>query len=74
MFYISNLSALFNQLLIFFKEVRSEFLKVEWPKRDDFIGSTIVTLMFILFFIIFLGAIDFANRFTIYEKIFSYIK
>jgi preprotein translocase subunit SecE len=63
-----------TDLLNFFKEVRSEFLKVEWPKRDDFIGSTIVTLLFILFFIIFLGVIDLANKWIIYDKIFSYIK
>lgn len=60
--------------LEFLKEVRVELSKVEWPKRDEFIGSTIVTLILVLFFTIYLGVVDKANKWIIYDKIFSQVK
>ncbi len=58
----------------FLKEVRIELSRVEWPKRDDFIGATIVTLVLVLFFTIFLGAVDKVNKWVIYDKIFSSVR
>lgn len=58
----------------FLKEVRTELSRVEWPKPDEFIGATIVTLLLVLFFSIYLGLIDKANKWVIYDKIFSYVR
>ena len=37
-------------------------LRVEWPKTDEFIGATIVTLMLVVFFTIYLGLVDKAKN------------
>ena len=42
----------------FLKEVRSELGKVVWPNRTEFISSTIVALIFVCAFAVYLGAID----------------
>ena len=59
------------KVLQFLKEVRSEMARVEWPKRDEFIGATIVTLLLVAFFTVYLGFIDRVNKIVIYDKIFS---
>lgn len=46
--------------LQFFKEVKSELGKVVWPSYDEFIGSTIVVLVVMTAFAIYLGAVDLA--------------
>ena len=58
----------------FLKEVRTELSRVEWPKPDEFIGATIVTLLLVLFFTVYLGLIDKANKWIIYDKIFSHVR
>lgn len=52
----------------FLREVRSEMKKVVWPKPDEWIGSTIIVLVLVTFFMIYLGALDFA-----FKKLFGYI-
>jgi len=42
----------------FAKEVQIELSKVTWPKFDDFLGSTVVVLVLVTFFSIYLGLID----------------
>jgi preprotein translocase subunit SecE len=42
----------------FLKEVRAELTRVEWPKTNEFIGSTAVVLVLIVAFAIFLGGVD----------------
>ena len=42
----------------FFKEVHIELSKVTWPKFDDFLGSTVVVLVLVAFFSVYLGLID----------------
>ena len=59
---------------IVLKEVRAEMARVEWPKTDEFIGATIVTLMLVLFFTIYLGLVDKANKWIIYDQIFSHVR
>jgi preprotein translocase subunit SecE len=44
--------------LQFFKEVKSELGKVVWPSYDEFIGSTIVVLVLMTAFAIYLGIVD----------------
>ncbi len=43
----------------FLREVRLELSKVVWPKYDEFVGSTIIVLMLVCAFAIYLGVIDF---------------
>ena len=42
----------------FLGQVKVEFLKIEWPGFDEFIGSTIVTLLLVIFFALFIGGAD----------------
>lgn len=46
--------------LQFFKEVKSELGKVVWPSYDEFVGSTIVVLVLMTAFAIYLGIVDLA--------------
>ena len=48
--------------VLFFKEVRQELAKVIWPSFDELVGSTIIVLIIIAAFTIFLGAVDFIFR------------
>ena len=43
----------------FLQEVKIELTKIIWPKFDDFFGSTVVVLVLVLLFAIYLGSIDF---------------
>jgi preprotein translocase subunit SecE len=42
----------------FLHEVRVEMSKVVWPSRSEFIGSTIVVLVLVAFFAVYLGFLD----------------
>ena len=42
----------------FIQEVRVELSRVEWPKPEEFIGATLITLMLVLFFTIFFFLVD----------------
>ena len=46
----------------FFKEVKVELSKIVWPTREEFIGATIVALIVILAFTLFLSAINYLFR------------
>ncbi len=51
----------------FLQEVRIELSKVEWPKFDEWVGSTLIVLFLVSVFAIYLGAIDFGfNQLAIY--------
>lgn len=43
----------------FLKEVRWELSKITWPSSREFIGATVIVLILIVAFSIYLGAIDF---------------
>ena len=47
---------------MFFKEVKVELSKIVWPTREEFIGATIVALIVILAFTLFLSAINYLFR------------
>ncbi len=47
-----------KKMMQFFQEVRYELSKVEWPKFDEWVGSTIIVLVLVCFFAIYLGLID----------------
>ena len=46
----------------FFKEVKVELSKIVWPTREEFIGATIVALIVILAFTLFLGVVNYVFR------------
>jgi preprotein translocase subunit SecE len=42
----------------FYSDVRSEMKKVSWPSRQEVIGTTIVVIVAVFFFGLYLGAVD----------------
>ena len=42
----------------FVKDVQLELSKVTWPTFNEFVGSTIVVLLLMSFFSIYLGLVD----------------
>lgn len=42
----------------FLSQVRVELARVVWPKFDDWIGSTIVVLLLVVFFSMYLFGVD----------------
>lgn len=48
----------FSSLGKFFKDVRVELGKVIWPGRDEVVASTLVVLVAVAFFALFIGLID----------------
>jgi preprotein translocase subunit SecE len=57
-----------KDMINFFSEVRIELAKVIWPKYEEWLGSTIVMLVLVLIFSLYLGVIDFG-----FSKLASYI-
>ncbi len=43
----------------FLREVQAEMAKVTWPSFNQLVGSTIIVLILVVFFAVYLGAIDF---------------
>ncbi len=48
-----------KSLLQFLSGVNLEFSRVTWPTRQELIGTTMVVLILVLFFSVYLGFIDF---------------
>ena len=42
----------------FYADVRSEMKKVSWPSRQEVVGTTIVVIVAVFFFGLYLGAVD----------------
>lgn len=47
-----------KDVMQFFQEVKLELSRVIWPKFDEFLGSTIIVLVIVAAFAIYLGGID----------------
>lgn len=47
-----------NPVIKYFKEVRDELRKVEWPKREDVIRGTIIVIVLSVALALILGAAD----------------
>ncbi len=47
-----------DKLKVFFKEVKTEAKKVNYPTRDDLIGSTRVVIITVVIVSVFLGIVD----------------
>ena len=58
----------------FLKEVRAEMARVEWPKTDEWLGATMVTLILVALFTVYLGVIDRIIQWLIYNQIFSHVR
>ena len=58
----------------FLKEVSAEMARVEWPKTDEWLGATAVTLILVAFFTVYLGVIDRIIQWLIYNQIFSHVR
>lgn len=58
----------------FLKEVRAEMARVEWPKTDEWLGATVVTLILVAFFTLYLGVLDRVIQEIIYTRLFSYVR
>ena len=54
----------------FLQDVRVEFSRVVWPKFDDFIGSSIIVVIIMCIFTLYLGVIDFGIS-RLAHRIFS---
>ena len=43
----------------FYSDVRSEMKKVSWPARQEVMGTTIVVIVAVFFFGLYLGLVDY---------------
>jgi preprotein translocase subunit SecE len=43
----------------FYADVRSEMKKVSWPGRQEVVGTTIVVIVAVFFFGLYLGLVDY---------------
>ena len=50
---------LVNTISNFFKEVYGEYKKVTWPSRKQTISATIMVVIMVVFFAIYIGAVDY---------------
>jgi preprotein translocase subunit SecE len=47
-----------QQLVQFLQEVRNELKRVNWPRKKEVVGSTIVVIVSVFILSFFLGVID----------------
>jgi len=57
-----------GQLVRFYKEVRTEAKKVNWPPRKEVIGSTIIVIVSVFILSFFLGVVD-----VTLQKLITYV-
>ena len=48
----------FGKITKFFKQVKSELKKVNWPNKEEITSNTIVVLVTVIALIAFIGLID----------------
>lgn len=49
---------MYKEVFQFLNEVRVELSKVTWPQYEEWVGSTIVVLVMVVAFAIYLGFVD----------------
>ena len=47
-----------KNVMQFLHEVRFELAKIEWPKFDEWVGATIISLLLVICFSLFFGVVD----------------
>ena len=56
---VAEITRFFSDAKNFLIEVKNEMAKVVWPKTDELVGSTVVVLILVAAFTIYLGSVDF---------------
>ncbi len=64
-----NPAVLFSDTRQFLSGVKSEFEKVTWPSRQEYVGGTIGVLIVVAFFAVVLGVIDFGLMYAVKQLI-----
>jgi len=59
-----------HSLVIFFKEVKIELKKVNWPTRDQTVRYTLVVIGMSIAVTAFLGSLDFAFSYILNRFVF----
>lgn len=54
-----------KRIINFIRECRAELGKVEWPSKDEVVGSTVVVLVSVSVISLGLGAMDFVLTFLV---------
>lgn len=49
----------FGRIAKFFRQVKAELKKVNWPNRDELSKNTLIVVVTIVAMIIFIGVVDF---------------
>ena len=62
-----------KDVIKFFYEVREEFSRVIWPTKAELAGATMMVLLLVLFFAIYIGAVDYIVNGMV-SKIFSMLR
>lgn len=50
---------MYERAVAFLRDVRAELAKVNWPSRDELVGSTTVVIVISVVFAVFIGLVDF---------------
>jgi preprotein translocase subunit SecE len=48
-----------DRVTVFYQDVRSEMKKVSWPARQEVFGTTLVVIVSVFFFGVYLWAVDY---------------
>lgn len=57
-----GMQALWSRLMHFFREVRIEFNKINWPGRTELTALTILVLLTVFMLALYIGVLDFGFR------------
>jgi preprotein translocase subunit SecE len=57
----------------FYLDVRSEMKKVSWPGRQEVVGTTIVVVVAVFFFGLYLGLVDYLLQLGL-AKVLTYFR
>ncbi|MDZ4154181.1 preprotein translocase subunit SecE [Methylicorpusculum sp.] len=60
-----------NEVFQFFNEVKVELTKVVWPKFDEWVGSTVIVLVLVAAFALYLYFVDSVLS-VLVHRIFEY--
>ncbi len=52
-------TSFFGKIVKFFRQVKGELKKVNWPNREELTSNTLVVLVTVIVLIAFIGIIDF---------------
>ena len=47
-----------NNYMQFLNDVRQEFSKVIWPTQSELVGTVLIVVILVVFFVLYVGAVD----------------